>query len=550
MGAQAALMRAPAPQAKEAASVSSHTGFRREPRERTHEPAAASRTPASFAAIPVFAPGEVALPRIALQRKFAIGAVDDPLEREADHVAEQVMRMPEPVAVTQRSVSRINRKCAACEREEESKPTLQKKAASGPAFQAPHAVESVLNTGGGQPLTAAQQGFFAPRLGRNLTDVRIHTGPQAGASARAVNALAYTVGRDIVFAEGEWQPHTASGLHLLAHELVHVAQQDGLTDSSSGLVVDDGDNALEQDAAHGADAMARGRVWRKRSGGLLSAARPSILQRAVSKVCNPPSVWFALAAATNPLLVPNAIAAAAAFGAIAEFFISRDVTTRLAIAPGNFYTDNPLAGPIDPAYVAFIIGKNPGLSFLQQAAIAASMVARPDVLMHQPPILDFEEVKPNSVAGRAAGRVKVGALGTFYSSFGLPYVAGSAYTPPPPFVVCSLVIGGTPVTVTFEITRNRNGLLVYDICVETDWLLVAELAILAVVLIILILLGRGAVEPVPAPPMPAPAFASNARISEEGAAGAGGGTVGSGYEEAPALQEGSAAPEPDADSTA
>jgi len=109
MRAQSALlMRAPAPAAKEAAGASSHAGIRREPRERTHDPSPARRTPASLAAVPVFAPGEgagpvtPALKPIALRRKLAVGAVDDPLEREADRVAEHVMRTPEPATAPTR----------------------------------------------------------------------------------------------------------------------------------------------------------------------------------------------------------------------------------------------------------------------------------------------------------------------------------------------------------------------------------------------------------------------------------------------------------------
>ena len=67
----------------------------------------------------------------------------------------------------------------------------------------------------------------ASHPGCDFSAVRVHTDPPAAASARAVNARAYTVGRDIVFAAGEYQPATAGGKRLLAHELAHVAQQAG-----------------------------------------------------------------------------------------------------------------------------------------------------------------------------------------------------------------------------------------------------------------------------------------------------------------------------------
>jgi hypothetical protein len=158
--------------------------------------------------------------------------------------------------------------------------------------------------------------------------------------------------------------------------------------------------------------------------------------------------------------------------------------------------------------------------------------------MHQPPITEFEEVKPNSIAGRAAGRVKVGALQAFYSGIPLPYMAGTTYTPPPPFVIVNgsipvPVIGTVPFKVSFRISRDRAGLLVYDICVETDWLKASALAIAIVILIILALIAGGVIGPVPIPtPAPIPAFAANTPESgppaEPGSADSGAGPSGAG----------------------
>jgi len=63
------------------------------------------------------------------------------------------------------------------------------------------------------------------RFGRDLGGVRVHTGPEAAASARALGAAAFTLGRDVVFAAGRYAPETASGRRLLGHELAHVVQQ-------------------------------------------------------------------------------------------------------------------------------------------------------------------------------------------------------------------------------------------------------------------------------------------------------------------------------------
>jgi hypothetical protein len=92
----------------------------------------------------------------------------------------------------------------------------------GPAL-APPIVHEVLRSPG-QPLDAATRAFMEPRFGHDFSRVRVHADAQASESAQAVHALAYTVGQDVVFRSGQYQPQTA-GRHLLAHELVHVVQQ-------------------------------------------------------------------------------------------------------------------------------------------------------------------------------------------------------------------------------------------------------------------------------------------------------------------------------------
>ena len=79
--------------------------------------------------------------------------------------------------------------------------------------------------GNGSPLDAGTRAFFEPRLGAGLGDVRVHADGRAALAACALNARAYTLGRDIVFGLGEYAPHTAAGKRLLAHELVHTVQQ-------------------------------------------------------------------------------------------------------------------------------------------------------------------------------------------------------------------------------------------------------------------------------------------------------------------------------------
>ena len=154
--------------------------------------------------------GNQALSRL-IQAKLQISQPGDEYEQEADHMAEQVMRMRDPavaeVAVSRNlpTVSRLQRKCAQC----------------GDGGQL-----SGLQ-GGGQPLPAPARNFFEPRFGADFGQVRVHADARAAESAQSVNAMAYTVGRDIVFGAGRYQPGTDEGNRLLAHELTHVVQQTG-----------------------------------------------------------------------------------------------------------------------------------------------------------------------------------------------------------------------------------------------------------------------------------------------------------------------------------
>jgi hypothetical protein len=90
---------------------------------------------------------------------------------------------------------------------------------------APSAVHDVIRSSG-QPLASDTRSFMEPRLGRDFSDVRVHTDTAAAASAQAIDALAYTIGPQVVFAEGHYTPTTSKGRWLLAHELAHVVQED------------------------------------------------------------------------------------------------------------------------------------------------------------------------------------------------------------------------------------------------------------------------------------------------------------------------------------
>jgi hypothetical protein len=97
------------------------------------------------------------------------------------------------------------------------------------------------------------------RFGQDFSNVRVHTDSAASESAKSVNAQAYTVGSDIVFQSGNYNPGSDSGKHMLAHELTHVVQQrsgpvDG-SDAGGGVKVSDPSDRFEREASANADAI-------------------------------------------------------------------------------------------------------------------------------------------------------------------------------------------------------------------------------------------------------------------------------------------------------
>lgn len=91
--------------------------------------------------------------------------------------------------------------------------------------QAPAIVDEVLRSGGGRSLGAGTRAYFEPRFGYDFGKVRVHDDLLADRSARALSAVAYTVGHDVVFRRGTYSPEATDGRRLLAHELAHVVQQ-------------------------------------------------------------------------------------------------------------------------------------------------------------------------------------------------------------------------------------------------------------------------------------------------------------------------------------
>ena len=158
-----------------------------------------------------------------IQTKLKVGKLNDRFEQEADRVSEQVMRMPESMA--QPAPLRITPLTQRHTEEDEG--LIQTKAEFEDLLVLSPDLELFIASlrSGGRPLSRLERAFFETRFGIDFSQVRIHTGTQATASAQALKARAYTVGRDVVFGTGEFRPDSAEGKSLLAHELVHVAQQ-------------------------------------------------------------------------------------------------------------------------------------------------------------------------------------------------------------------------------------------------------------------------------------------------------------------------------------
>lgn len=98
--------------------------------------------------------------------------------------------------------------------------------ASAQPAAVPPLVHGVLRSPG-QPLDRQTRAFMESRFGHDFSQVRVHTNPKAAESSKSVNALAYTVGHNIVFGTGQYSRSSAAGQKLLAHELAHVVQQSG-----------------------------------------------------------------------------------------------------------------------------------------------------------------------------------------------------------------------------------------------------------------------------------------------------------------------------------
>jgi hypothetical protein len=167
---------------------------------------------------------------LGIQPKLQVGGVNDPQEKEADKVADQVLKQ----AVNNQGSEFIQRKCESCEEQEE----LQMKRENGASSNASANLSSIASSAS-QALPTATNQFMSNAIGYDFSNVRLHTDAAAQAMNKQLGSRAFTTGQDIYFNKNQYQPETSQGKHLLAHELTHVVQQNK------------GDNVLRRSCSDG-----------------------------------------------------------------------------------------------------------------------------------------------------------------------------------------------------------------------------------------------------------------------------------------------------------
>ncbi len=186
-----------------------------------------------------------------IQPKLRIGQPNDRYEQEADQVADQVMRMPSS------QIAPIQRKCKACEEEElqmkplsqsispivqmqneeEEEELLQPKNFSSKT-STPSNLSSDLQAskGSGRPLDSATHSFMSRSFGSDFSNVKVHTDSNAIQMNQQLNAKAFTNGSDVYFNQGQYNPNSTVGKHLLAHELTHTIQQGSISSAPQTIM--------------------------------------------------------------------------------------------------------------------------------------------------------------------------------------------------------------------------------------------------------------------------------------------------------------------------
>lgn len=172
-----------------------------------------------------------------IQPKLKIGQPGDKYEQEADATADRVMRMASPETIQMQPSEEeenlqmkpvtehlVQMKCKKCEEEE----MLQTKPFSGGGYANSDLSQQIqMSKGSGAYLPGDTNRFMSGAFGTDFSNVNIHTGTDAVKMNQQLGARAFTHGNDIYFNSGQYNPYDGNGKSLLAHELTHVIQQSG-----------------------------------------------------------------------------------------------------------------------------------------------------------------------------------------------------------------------------------------------------------------------------------------------------------------------------------
>ncbi len=165
-----------------------------------------------------------------IQPKLTIGAPNDRYEREADAMADRIMRMPQAYSsqTLSSAANGIQRTCSACSHEKEQirrKPLMMKSEGGMPVATPNLQTQLSGSKGSGNPMPSAINNQMSQAFNTDFSKVRIHTDSRAAQMNQGLNALAFTHGSDIYFNKGTYNPSSSDGKRLLGHELTHVVQQ-------------------------------------------------------------------------------------------------------------------------------------------------------------------------------------------------------------------------------------------------------------------------------------------------------------------------------------
>lgn len=209
---------------------------------------------------------------VGLRAKLTVGPPGDRYEQEADRVADQVMRMPDPHAhrktpghaPLERSdldgaagSGPIQRSDSGRRLDEDERLQAEAQPGATPTVSGETASGIQSLRGRGRSLPERSRSFFEPRFGFDLREVKIHDDAEAARLASNVLARAFTIGRDVVFGAGQYRPDTADGMRLMAHELTHVVQQEaaGWKSVQAKPAIDQPGSPFEREADFMADAV-------------------------------------------------------------------------------------------------------------------------------------------------------------------------------------------------------------------------------------------------------------------------------------------------------